>query len=95
MALVGRWFLVAGDAFDFSDFGFEMGKFEAMLMPAIVHASKYLSMLREEHVKNGFSEEQAMSMVLSIQRDLSRAVAFTAAELGKAMIAVKAQSDGD
>lgn len=63
-----------GDEFNFdevfSNFPGVPGNLTMILMQAIISFSKSLRTVYEEHVRNGFSEEEAMRLTMSLQRDI-------------------------
>lgn len=73
------------DDFDFSVFGLPFpglppGIIEA-LTKVVVSGSKVERTMYEEHINNGFTEEQALGLVLSLQEHVVKAVAYVAQEI--------------
>jgi hypothetical protein len=77
------------EGFDFSNFGLPFSflppQAQEILSKGIISSSKNLRMLYDEHLRQNFTEEQALTLVMSLQRDVLRAVAYVAAEVGKVM----------
>jgi len=57
------------------------------LLRAVVHSSSTLRSIYNEHTKNGFTDDEAMKLVLSLQRDVVMGIAKIGAELAKISVA--------
>lgn len=79
------------DDFDFSMFGLPFGipmppGMADAVMRIEIAASKAMRTLYEEHLRNGFTEEQALALVDGLQRDVIRAIAHMGGEVGKVLM---------
>lgn len=71
------------------------GNVSTILLKGLISASKIQRTLYEEHVNNGFSDREALALIMSLQKDVINGAAIVMAEFGKSgMDAARRQQEG-